>query len=371
MKIFQQYIVNTFLKFFFSGLIFFTGIIMITDVFEIIPMISEKRIPVFTVMMYFGYRIPFVVFLIIPVAVLLATISCFSLLLRNSEITAMKASGVSLYKIISPVLTTAFFISILAMGINEFLVPLANTKAEYTRNIKMEGKQEDKNSYNVSFRTTKNRFLNIGLINDTMTRMEAVEVKDYRADNSISLRIDAQTAEWINNHWWLFNGIERRFSSFSSSFSSLSDGRIVSEQRFDRKKLNILETPDDIQNIIAAGKVRAEKMSMVDLWQNITLLKRSGNGVEDKLVDFYLKTSFPFASLIIALLGTSIALQSTKGAIAAGFGISILVSFLYWESIGIGRSMGHAGVLPAMLAAWLANIIFGMAGVFLLSRARG
>ncbi len=341
---------------------------MITDVFEIIPMISEKKIPILTVMIYFGYKIPFVVFLIIPVAVLLATISCFSLLLKNSEITAMKASGISLCKIISPVLTTAFFISILAMGVNEFLVPLANTKAEYTKNIKMEGRQEDRNSYNISFRTTGNRFLNIGLLNDAGTRMEGVEVKDYRADNSISLRIDAQTAEWIDNQWLLSKGIERRFLS-SSSFSS--KGRIISEQRFDKKKLDILETPSEIQDIITAGKVRAEKMSMIDLWRNITLLKRSGNSIEDKLVDFYLKTSFPFASLIIALLGTSIALQSARGAIAAGFGISILVSFLYWESIGIGRSMGHAGVLPAMLAAWLANIIFGVAGIALLFRAKG
>jgi lipopolysaccharide export system permease protein len=55
---------------------------------------------------------------------------------------------------------------------------------------------------------------------------------------------------------------------------------------------------------------------------------------------------------------------------AAGFGISIIVSFLYWESIGIGRSMGHVGVLPAILAAWLANIIFGVVGIVLLSRAR-
>ncbi|MBI4706737.1 MAG: LptF/LptG family permease [Candidatus Omnitrophica bacterium] len=363
MKILQQYILKIFLRFFFSGLVFFTGIIMITDVFEIIPML--KKIPIITVMAYFGYKIPFVVFLITPVSVLLATISCFSLLLKNSEITAMKASGVSLQEIISPVLTTAFFISIFAMGVNEFLVPLANTKAEYTKKIQIERKQEDKNSYNISFRTTGNRFLNIGMINDDNTRMETVEVKDYRADNSISMRIDAQTARWINNQWWLFNGTERRFSSFSS------EGRIVSEQRFSKKKLNILETPDEIRDIITASKVRAEEMSMVDLWRNIELSKRSGNRVEDKLVDFYLKTSFPFASLIIALLGMSIALQSTRGAIAAGFGISIVVSFLYWESIGIGRSMGHAGVLPAILAAWLANIIFGMVGVALLFRAKG
>lgn len=365
MKILQQYIINIFLKFFFSGLIFFTGIILITDVFEILPMISGGKIPFFTMMIYFGYKIPFIVFLIIPVAVLLATISCFSLFLKNSEITAMKASGVSLYKIISPVLIIAFFISLLAMGMNEFLIPLANNKAEYTKNIKMEGRQEDKNSYNVSFRATGNRFLNVGMINDDSTRMESVEIKNYRADNSISLRIDAQTAKWINNQWWLFNGIERRFSSPSS------EGRIISEQRFNKKKLNILETPDEIQDIIFAGKVRAEEMNMINLWRNIKLLKRSGNEIEDKLVDFYLKTSFPFVSLIIALLGTSIALQSTRGAIGAGFGISIIVSFLYWESIGIGRSMGHAGMLPAMLAAWLANIIFGVVGIFLLFRAKG
>jgi len=361
-KIIHRYIRNTFLRFFLCGLIFFTGIILITDVFEILPMLGEKKLPILTGVIYFVYKIPFVAFLITPVAVLLATISCFSLLLRNSEITAMKASGISLYRIISPVLLIAFFISILFMGVNEFLVPVANTKAEYIKKVKIEGIQEDMRGYNISFRTTGNRFLNIGMIDDIGTEMDGVEIKDYQSDNSISLRIDAKKAKWINNQWYLFNGIERRFSPF---------GLVISEERFDKKRLPILETPDEIQNIISAGKIKTENMNMLELWQSITLLKRSNNGVKDKLVDFYLKTSFPFASFIIALLGAAISLQNAKGAIAAGFGLSIVVSFLYWESIGIGRALGYAGVVPALLAAWLANIIFGVVGIFLLGRARG
>lgn len=362
MKILHRYIINIFLRFFLCGLIFFTGIILITDAFEIISMLSEKKISILTGIECLAYKIPFVAFLITPVAVLLATISCFSLLLRNSEITAMKASGISLYRIISPVLFVAFFISVLFMGVNEFLIPVANTKAEYIKKVKIEGTQEDKNSYNASFRTTGNRFLNIGMIDCTGRKMDGVEIKDYQSDNSISLRMDAKKAKWIDNQWYLFDGIERRFSPF---------GLVISEERFDKKRLNILETPDEIQDIISAGKIKAENMNMLELWQSITLLKRSGNGVEDKLVDFYLKTSFPFASFIIALLGAAISLQNARGAIAAGFGLSIVVSFLYWESIGIGRALGYAGVLPAILAAWLANIIFGIAGMFLLSRARG
>ncbi|MFH1096740.1 MAG: LptF/LptG family permease [Candidatus Desantisbacteria bacterium] len=362
MKILHQYIMNTFLRFFFCGLIFFTGIILITDVFEIIPVLSEKKLSIFTGMIYFAYKIPFVAFLITPVAVLLATISCFSLLLRNSEITAMKASGISLYRIISPVLFVSFFISVLFMGVNEFLVPVANTRAEYIKKVRIEGTGEDMRGYNISFRATGNRFLNVGMINDVGTGMDGVEIKDYQADNSISLRIDAREAKWMNNQWYLFNGVERRFTP---------DGLVVFEQRFNKKKLNIIETPDEIQNIISAGKIKTENMNMLELWQNITLLKRSDNGVEDKLVDFYLKTAFPFASFIIALLGAAISLQNAKGATAAGFGLSIVVSFLYWESIGIGRALGYAGVLPAILAAWLANIIFSAVGIFLLRRARG
>jgi lipopolysaccharide export system permease protein len=337
-------------------------IILFTELFDILPEITKRNINFFTWILYLLYKLPFVSFLVAPVGVLLGTISCFSLLLRYGEITAMKASGVTSYRIISPVLIVAFFISIISMVCNETIIPIANSNAKYIKYSKIYGKNiQQKKNYNISFRTGKNMFVNIKITYNNCKIMEGIEIKEYHADKNISTRIDAKYAKWVNNQWWLFDGVIRKFAV---------DKQLIVEQSFTKKKMNIIETPEDIYTIIIAKEKETENMNMRELKQYIQLLRRCGNRFEDKLVEFYLKTSFPFANFLMSLLGASISLWYPKGNITASFGISIIISFIYWEIIGIGRALGHAGILSPFLAAWLPNIIFGIIGIFFLKEIK-
>jgi lipopolysaccharide export system permease protein len=190
--------------------------------------------------------------------------------------------------------------------------------------------------------------------------MKGIEIKDRYLNGQPSLRIDAQEAKWINGEWWLEEGILRRFNQ---------QGLIIEERQFKKKNIQ-LWSPDEIWMISQAEEKKSDEMSIRDLSTYIRLLAMSGCKFNDKLVDLYLKISFPFANLIIALIGTSLALQRPKGNLAASFGLSILISFLYWEAIGIGRALGMAEKLPPLFSAWIANIVFGLTGVYLAFKAK-
>ena len=99
-------------------------------------------------------------------------------------------------------------------------------------------------------------------------------------------------------------------------------------------------------------------------------LGRSGSGGDPDrwLVDLYLKIAFPFANFIIVLFGASLSSRKTRSGPAISFGISLLICFLYFGIIKTGQALGHNGTLSPMLAAWIGNIIFGSAAVFIFFR---
>ncbi|MFH1563222.1 MAG: LptF/LptG family permease [Nitrospirota bacterium] len=358
MKILDFYILRTFAKPFIMSLIFFTGLIIISNLFRRTGLLIERQIPPLVMLEYFLYQVPFTVMLITPVAVLLACLFSLGTLAHYNEIVALSSSGINLYRIILPILLAALLISFLALGWNEFVIPEANRRLEMIKSQKIFYENISHKAENLSLRNDLGWFLTIQLFDkDTM---KGLEIKDRYPSGEPSLRIDAKEAKWINGEWWLEDGILRRFNQ---------QGLIIEEKQFKKKKLQFL-SPDEIWMISQVEKKESDDMSIKDLNAYIRLLAESGCKFNDKLVDLYLKVSFPFANLIIALIGTSLALQKSKGKMAASFGLSILISFLYWWAIGVGRALGMAEILPPLFSAWIANIIFGITGVYLAVKAR-
>lgn len=358
MKTLDFYIGRTFIKPFIMSLIFFTGLIIISNLFRQTGMLIEQQTSPLIMFEYFLYQIPNTLMLITPPAVLLACLFSLGTLAHYNEIIALISSGINLYRIILPVLFAALVISFLALGWNEFIVPEANRRVQMIKSEQIFQENISHKAENLSLRNAQGWFLTIRLF-DKET-MKGIEIKDRYPGGQPSLRIDAKEAKWLNGEWWLEDGIERRFNQ---------QGLIIKEEQFKKKKLQ-LWSPDEIWMISQAEKKKSDDMSIRDLTAYIRLLAMSGCKFNDKLVDLYLKISFPFANLIIALIGTSLALQKPKGNLAASFGLSILVSFLFWAAIGVGRALGMAEKLPPLFSAWLANIVFGITGVYLAVKAR-
>jgi len=360
MKILDFYLLRAFLKPFIMSLIFFTGLIIITHIFRRTGMLIERQLPPLIMVEYFLYQIPFTLFLVSPVAVLLACLVSLGSLSHHNEIIAMKSSGVNLYRIILPILLTAFIISLLAMSWNEFVVPMANQRWMKIKSQKIYQENISYKIHNISFRSDKGWFLTINLFDKEKEVMEGIVIKDRYPDGRPSLRIDAKKAKWIDGIWLFEKGILREFNQ---------QGLIVKEEQFKKKRIQMW-SPDEIWLISQAKKKESDQMSIKDLITYIRLLQASGSKFNDKLVDLHLKISFPFANLIIALIGTSLALQRPRGGRAASFGLSIIISFLYWVAIGIGRALGMAEKLPPILSAWIANIIFIIIGFYLAFKSK-
>lgn len=355
MRILSFYILRAFGKPFLMAIIFFTGLIIISHLFRQTGLLIGHQVPPLIMVKYFLYQVPFTMVLVTPIAVLLACLFAFGTLSYHNEIIAMKSSGVNLYRLIIPIWLTALLISLLSFIWNEFVVPEANQRL---LNIKLQKINQQNISYqaeNFSLRSDKGWFWRIKLFDKEKGIMEGVEIKARFPDGQLSIRIDAQKAKWIGNSWLLEEGILRQFNQ---------QRLIIKEEKFKKKKIPMW-SPDQIWMINNVEKKEADEMSMRELGAYIRLLQASGSKFNDKLVDLYLKVSFPLTNLIIALMGTGLSLQRPKGGRAASFGMSILISFFYWIAIGLGRALGMAEKLPPLFSAWIANIIFGLIGIYL------
>jgi lipopolysaccharide export system permease protein len=169
-------------------------------------------------------------------------------------------------------------------------------------------------------------------------------------------RIDAARGVWTGEGWLLEKVIIRNFRP---------DGTELSDSLQQLKLAGYEEAPASFSK----RELLPDEMGFFELRQFIDRLKRSGNQVQQSVVDLYLKLSFPFANFIILLFGLPLLSNSRKGSTASGFAISLLTCFVFWGLLQTGRALGHSATLSPILAAWLPNIIFGAIGAFLLYRA--
>jgi lipopolysaccharide export system permease protein len=178
-----------------------------------------------------------------------------------------------------------------------------------------------------------------------------VSVRHYEDQNLLS-RFDAKEIAWEDSNWVLYNGYQRVF-------------RDSSEQAVPFTRMVIDSTsllPQDISRFFN----QPEEMSSTELRQFIQEVKRNGADPNRWLVDLHLKYAIPLANLIIILFGAPLASKKSRGSATAGFGLSLIVVFIYFGMVKTSQAMGQNGVLPPLVAAWLANISFAAAGLAVL-----
>lgn len=356
MKILNRYIISNFFGPFVYALLAFTGILILTEWLGMIELLVRMKTPILIVLEYLGLRLPSIFFDIVPSATLLAILFGFNELASRGEIAAMCAAGVSIIRISLPILMIALGISIISFFFTGFIGAKLNARAHQTMGEKIEHVSPKTKMYGISLRGQDNRVYHFGVFDNELGQIRDLTITESKGKNSPVLRIDAQFAQWQKDGWHLFNGVIRRFDEKHERHSL---------ERFEVIRGQIRETPDDIWKILRSKKKRSENMTILELLDYIKLLKVSGAKFRGNLTDFYLKFSRPLVNLIIAIVGISLVFSSGhkgRGKVA-GFGIALIVSFLYWGIMAVSRSLGQAGVLPPLLAACMPNILFLGLGV--------
>jgi lipopolysaccharide export system permease protein len=357
MKLLDKYLIKKFILNLFFGLSAIIVVFLVIDIVENIDKFLDKGASLSIVALYYLYYIPHIISLTLPIIMLLATLFSIGNMTKHNEVVAQKSSGVSLYRIFTPIFICAFLISILAGIFSETVVPWASQNKEdiYRYEIKNNPRNLGKNRNNIYIQDSENRKSSIGFFNGTKNEAQLVSI--YYFDGPVLIkRLDAKRMIWKDQKWILHNVVERKFENFNEKITNYP-------------KLTLTDLRFKPENLMELQK-KPEEMSYTELDKFIDELLAIGGEARKWIVELYLKISYPFASFIIVLFGAPLAARKRRSGNAIGIGISLLVCFIYYFFVHTGRVMGHQGSLPPLLAAWLGNIIFLFAGIFAMIKAR-
>ncbi|MGM0567922.1 MAG: LptF/LptG family permease [Elusimicrobiota bacterium] len=348
MKIIRKYILLSFLKPFFISLAAFLVLMCITHFFDYLHTFLEYKPPLSIIMLYLLNRIPEWLVMITPVATLLAVLFSLGGLKRHGEITAISSSGLSIIKAIKPLIFVALIISMSSFFISEMTVPEAKDRADELFLV-IRNKQEDKEyeeiHENFTYAGIDNKFFFIDRLSENYVRGFKL-IEFFPNTTKEKKRITASQAFYYEGTWHLENGVKRVFSP--------EDGTPISYVEFNNLNLDIKETPKDF----VRRNEEPENMGFISLLHYIRRLEKGGLSARREKVILNHKISFPFSNAIILILGIPIALWSGLKGKTTGFFIALIVSFIYWGTITVGRALGTGGMLPPFLSAWVANIVF-------------
>ncbi|MFH1380074.1 MAG: LptF/LptG family permease [bacterium] len=353
MKIIKRYFIVQFLKPFLFGLGSFIIIMTVSQLFEYLDTFTGMKARPLDIFQFLSFQIPHWTVQVLPVAILLGILFSLNKLGQNGELIAIKASGIPLKKVLYPLLVLGTVLSVLIILLNETIIPTFNKHANniYQVNIRRLPKHDITRWEKIVLSGKGNIRITAEQLNLQRGYLKRVVVDEFQEINLVK-QIDAVEAYWTGTIWEFTDGAERYFSADQKS--------ITREIVFKKKKIDIYNTPNDL----APQRIKPAEMNCRELLRYIAHLKKIGIPNTSEKVQLHLKIAFPFANLIVILIGIPFALYSQKGSgKLMSFGFALIVAFAYWGVISVGQSLGNGRILPPIIAAWFANIIFGILGI--------
>ncbi|HUI10328.1 MAG TPA: LPS export ABC transporter permease LptG [Bacteroidota bacterium] len=348
MKILDRTIIRQFLSTAAFSLVAVLLVFIVIDVMEKLDDFIDKQATWGIIIQYYIFFIPEIIKLIIPVAMLLASLFVTARLSTQNEITAMKSSGISLYRIMAPYVAVALVVSALSVYFNGWVVPLANQKKFSIERVYLHKDVVNASGANIYIQDTRTRILSLGYFDDARNVATRVSIQDFSPTDPTVMtdRMDAVSMAWdsTSRSWTLTNCTCRWFDGDSErirQYGVLPAGQLHFDPEDLRKKQ---EKPDEMDYYTLEDFIRSQE--------------EAGQDVSRWLVDFYSKISFPFASVIVVLFGVPFASQKRRGGVGVQLGISLLICFIYLIFMKVSQVFGYNGDINPLLTAWSANIMF-------------
>jgi lipopolysaccharide export system permease protein len=353
------YIVKEILPIFFIGLMILTVILLMDKILKLIELIVTRGVSLSQILMLLLFISPSFLIFTIPMAVLLGTLLTFGRLSGDSEITAFKASGVSLYQLFLPI---AIF-SISAYLLTTFLVlyglPWGNLGFKSTLYLIAQSKAD----IEIKERVFNDVFDGIVVYVDKVPirgkRMEGVLIYDERDQGKVNT-IFAREGFLVSNPksqeviLRLSNGDIHRFEPRTNVYQKV---------QFDVYDLRL-----ELAKAFAAmgKKLKEHEMSIDDIEQKIDKKKSLGEDTTPQEVELHKRYAIPFACIVFGLIGVPLGIQPRRSGRSHGFIFSILILLAYYISLTASEILAVRQTIPAFLAGWAPNILFGSFGIYLL-----
>ncbi|MBI4611918.1 MAG: LPS export ABC transporter permease LptG [Candidatus Rokubacteria bacterium] len=356
--IIDRYLVREYLTYLGYGLAVGAVLFVIVDIFQTLDRFLRLKPPLHLIVEHLLYRLPAELYKGLPVVILVATIFLFLSLARAHELTALKAAGVSLYRVSRPVLLLAVGVSAASVLFQETLLPMLNAKADEVDRIKIRGEppRHLQRRNQIWYRSADTRFFRMELLDPAGQAIDGLTLLEIDRDYRLLSRLDARQARWTTAGWEFRDGVVREFSG----------GDQVQAIPF---RLTTLELPERMETFTQIQKP-TEMMNFLELRAYLARLQESGHQVGKYIVKLYEKLAFPLIHAVLALVAIPLALASPRSGRLIGIGLAIVIAMAYWFVHSLALSFAKADMLPPLLAAWTANIIFAGLGLSLFLRAR-
>ncbi len=365
MLIIQKLYIKDFFRVF---LILSIGISLLFSIIGLIDKIDDLMSgnpSIFVLFKYTIYNIPKYLSYVMPMAILLSSLFIFSQAMKRREIVAIKSAGGKMNRILAPFIIIGILLSLTGFFISEIVVPILSKEIHSIRN------QLSKKDNRIAFREgtvfMKGRdgsVVRIALYLDDRDISQGVSIYKYD-EEGLKEKIDAEMAEWDGTRWKLKN----------ANIFAISEGRATSVSELFS---DAMESPKILKKEIW----KAEEMTIVELLEYQRRLIDAGFKNNRLTVDISSRFSYPLINFFMIILGISLStgadnrivrkilytkadgkLVSGGGIVATGLGL--LISLIYWFGYSFSLSLGYAGTISPIIAAWIMPVIFAVCSVYL------
>jgi lipopolysaccharide export system permease protein len=322
----------------------------------------DRKTPPLVIGLFYLNYLPEIIKIITPIAMLLSSLFTMGRFSTLNELTAMKVGGMSLYRIMVPLLLFGLLLSATQFYFDGWIVPRANRfKAEFERKYLGKGRVET-SLYNLYVRDTPTRNLIIRFYDDLTKTGSGLTMEEYSSEDTprIIRRVDASNFSYdtVKNAWQLRNVFDHRFTP---DFQSRP---VVSLSSASTLALNT--TP----KILMQFQRNTSELTFPELKEYIDASERGGKDVRQQRIAYWGEYALPFANLIVMLFGVPLSGGQRKAGLALEITMAMVIAFLYVASIRIGQTLGLAGDVHPALAAAVPHLLFLLAGLANILRAR-
>ena len=364
MKILRDYILKEIMSPLIGSLAVFTFVLLIGNIFKLADLMINKGVDVRDVIRLFLYLIPYILSYTIPMAILTATMVCFGRLASDNEVIAMKASGISLYKIGLPVIVLAFIISLASVYLNDRILP-ASHFASY-RLVK-----------GVALKNPE-AYLEPGIFIKTfkgyIVRIDKIEGKDLEGILIYQLQDKGPTRTVIAESGKFISHADKGLITLRLSDGSVDEPNPRDPSIFYKLLFKTYDMTLDLDENISLDDINKKPKSMTirELKDDIAALKASGVGSEHikrdinrRLTEIHRKIAMAFSSFVFVLVALPLAINTKKREKSVGFAMSLIVLTFYYLLLFGGMAMSLRDIIPPIAGVWAANLIYFIIGLIL------
>lgn len=354
----DRYTSGLFWGFFAAGLLVFATVFIAVDAMSNLMAYPDTASQVW--LQYYGYVLPDIVYKMIPVAGLLATVFTLASLQRANELVALFSLGMSLLRVTLPILFWVLCLSGVSLLLSDRVLPgVAKMKNYvYYHDIVKKPSLYSMVKTNRIWYRSKDTIFNIKTLNEQNHVAQGLTLYDFNESWELIQMITAQEVELLGSNWKLKKGSVTIFTE-DSSFPLTSD--------FKEKTIVMGEDAKDLGSTANTSDV----LSLNELGQFIRKNKEAGLDTIRYEVDYQSKYGFALAGLVMVILGIPFSVgRARSGGLMANLGICLGLIFVYWIFYSSALTLGYHGDIPPILAAWGPNLIMGTLGLFFIVRSK-